>query len=92
METTFQKSKGNLNFNNVKSAELQLEDVMEIIDVDYLKVKMKEVEEIFSTKPTEINKSRLGIVYHEAALNLSLLSKTPIKGYAQRVLICLVKF
>lgn len=31
-----------------------------------------------------MNKTRLGIIYHETALNLSFLAKTEYKGYAKR--------
>jgi hypothetical protein len=35
---------------------------------------LKETEDAVNAKP-ELNKARLGIIYHETALNLSLLSK-----------------
>ena len=73
-----------LDFSKVKTYELQLDDVMEIIDTIELKVKLKEVEQQFQQEPNEINKVRLGIIYHETALNLSFLSKTEYKGYAQK--------
>lgn len=73
-----------LDFSKVKSYEHQLDDVMEIIDTTELKVKLKEVEQQFQQAPTELNKVRLGIIYHETALNLSFLSKTEYKGYAKK--------
>lgn len=73
-----------LNFSTVKSFELQLDDVMEIIDTTELKNKLKEVEGSFNKNSNEINKVRLGIVYHETALNLSFLSKAEYKGYANK--------
>ena len=73
-----------LDFSKVKSFEHQLDDVMELIDTTELKIKLKEVEENYKKSPTEINKIRLGIIYHETALNLSFFSKTELKGYAKR--------
>jgi tetratricopeptide (TPR) repeat protein len=73
-----------LDFSKVKTYEHQLDDVMEIIDTTELKVKLKEVEREFQQEPNEINKVRLGIIYHETALNLSFFSKTQYKGYAQK--------
>ena len=74
----------NLNFSKVKAFEHQLDDVMELIDTTELKTKLKEVEENYKQNPTEINKARLGIIYHETALNLSFFSKTEFKGYAKK--------
>ena len=74
----------NLNFSKVKAFEHQLDDVMELIDTTELKTKLKEVEENYKQNPNEINKVRLGIIYHETALNLSFFSKTEFKGYAQK--------
>lgn len=68
----------------VKSVEHQLDDVMEFIDTTILKQKLIEVEEIYRSNPGEINKARLGIIYHETALNLSFFSNTAYKGYAQK--------
>jgi tetratricopeptide (TPR) repeat protein len=73
-----------LNFSTIKSIEFQLDDVMEIIDTTELKIKLKEVEENYNQNPNEINKTRLGIIYHETALNLSFFSKTVFKGYARK--------
>ena len=73
-----------LDFSKVKSFDHQLDDVMELIDTTELKIKLKEVEESYKKSPTEINKIRLGIIYHETALNLSFFSKTEFKGYAKR--------
>ena len=74
----------NLNFSKVKAFEHQLDDVMELIDTTELKTKLKEVEENYKQNPNEINKARLGIIYHETALNLSFFSKTEFKGYAKK--------
>ena len=73
-----------LDFLKVKAFEHQLDDVMEIIDTAELKFKLNEVEENFKKDPHEMNKVRLGIVYHETALNLSFFSKTEFKGYAKK--------
>lgn len=73
-----------LDFSKVKNYEHQLDDVMELIDTTELKIKLKEVEQEFQQKPNEINKVRLGIIYHETALNLSFFSKTEYKGYAKK--------
>lgn len=73
-----------LDFSKVKAYEHQLDDVMELIDTTELKIKLKEVEKQYNQNPTEINKTRLGIIYHETALNLSFLSKTEYKGYAKK--------
>ena len=72
------------NFSKIKAFEHQLDDVMEIIDTNELKTKLKEIEENYKQNPTEINKVRLGIIYHETALNLSFFSKTEFKGYAKK--------
>lgn len=73
-----------LDFSKVKILEHQLEDVMEIIDTTKLKLKLKEVEQQFLQEPNEINKVRLGIIYHETALNLGFLTKTAFKGYSKK--------
>ena len=73
-----------LDFLKVKAFEHQLDDVMELTDTAELKLKIKEVEEKYEQSRTEINKTRLGIIYHETALNLSFFSKTEFKGYAKR--------
>ncbi len=73
-----------LDFSKVKTYEHQLDDVMEIIDTTELKTKLKEVEQQFQLIPTEINKVRLGIIYHETALNLGFLAKTSFKGYSKK--------
>jgi hypothetical protein len=72
----------NLDSSKIRTYEHQLDDVMEIIDTIQLKIKLKEVEQAFQKEPTEINKVRLGIIYHEITLNFSFFSKTEFKGYA----------
>lgn len=73
-----------LDTSKLKAFEHQLDDVMEIIDTTLLKTTLKKVEEQYREKPNEINKVRLGIIYHETALSLSFLSKTEFKGYAKK--------
>lgn len=73
-----------LDRSTVKSFAHQLDDVMEFIDNEKLKIKLKEVERDCSVEASEINLVRKGIIYHEAALNLSFFSKTEYKGYAKR--------
>lgn len=72
------------DFTKVKVYEHQLDDVMEIIDTSQLKIKLNEVEQQFQKEPTVLNKVRLGIIYHETALNLGFLSKTTFKGYSKK--------
>ncbi|KAA9332004.1 hypothetical protein F0P94_13330 [Adhaeribacter soli] len=57
---------------------------MEITDTTELKIKLKAVEDNYLQNPSEINKARLGIIYHETALNLSFFSNTAFKGYAKK--------
>lgn len=73
-----------LDFSKVKVFEHQLDDVMELVDTTELKSKLKEVVENYKENPNEMNKARLGIIYHETALNLSFFSKTEFKGYAKK--------
>ncbi len=73
-----------VDFSKVKIVEHQLDDVMEMVDTIELKTTLKEVEHQFHQNPSELNKVRLGIIYHETALNLSFFSKTEYKGYAKR--------
>ncbi len=73
-----------LSLKNLKFYEHQLYDVMEIIDTNLLVAKLKQVENDYAQNPTEINKTRLGIIYHETALNLTFFAKSTYKGYAQK--------
>jgi hypothetical protein len=72
-----------LDFSKLKTFGQQLDDVMELIDTTELKAKLREVEQQFRQDPTELNKVRLGIIYHETALNLGFFAKTEYKGYAR---------
>jgi hypothetical protein len=73
-----------LDFTKVKNYEHLLDDVMELTDTTVIKAKLSEIEEDYRKDPNEINNARLGIIYHETALNLSFFSKTTYKGYAQK--------
>jgi len=84
MTLTHGLSAQQLEFSKVKAYEHQLDDVMEIIDTTELRIKLKEVELQFREVPNGLNQVRLGIIYHETALNLSFFSKTEYKGYAQK--------
>lgn len=74
------------NLEKFKIIERKLDDVMELIDMDIIKNKLVQVEKEFENEPNEINKARLGIIYHEVALNLSFFSKTNIKVMRKKVL------
>lgn len=73
-----------LDLKKLKTIEQKLDDVMELTDTTVIKHKLKKIKSEFKNEPSEINKARLGIIYHEVTLNLSFLSKTEYKGYAQR--------
>ena len=81
----YQGTKGQpLSFSKLKSYEHQLDDVTELIDTTLLKAKLIEVEPTYLQHLNELNEVRLGIIYHETALNLGFFSKTEFKGYAKR--------
>lgn len=73
-----------LNISKVKIAEHQLDNVMELIDTTVVKTKLLETENNFKQNPSELNKIKLGIIYHETALNLGFLAKTKFKGYSKK--------
>jgi len=73
-----------LDISKFKTFEHELDDVMEIIDTTLLKSKLTEVEQDYNNEPIQINKLRLGIIYHETALNLSFFSKSEYKGYSRK--------
>ncbi|MEQ8414228.1 MAG: hypothetical protein RIB71_07165 [Imperialibacter sp.] len=82
---TFSKATAQqIDLVKVKNIEVQLEDVMELIDTAAIRIKLNEVEASYRADPSELNKSRLGILYHEVALNLSFLSKSAYEGYAKK--------
>lgn len=80
-----------INFNskaqttNMKSIEVleKLGDVMEIIDTTFLKLHLIEVERAYQQDNSTINQIRLGIIYHEVALNFGFFNKV-YKGYPQK--------
>lgn len=82
-----------INFNSnaqtkdmtLKEAHEKLEDVMEIIDTTFLKSQLIEVEKAYKQDNSTINHIRLGIIYHEVALNFGFFDKV-FKGYAQKSL------
>lgn len=84
MITTINSTIAQTGITKVKLLEQQLDDVMEITDTTLLKEKLKEVEASYELKTDELNKLRLGIIYHETALNFSFLSKTNFMGYAKK--------
>jgi len=74
-----------LDLKKLAVYEINLDDVMEIIDKDLVKEKLKEVENDFNDNKNEINTLRLGLIYHEIALNLTFFDKTKkYAGYAKR--------
>jgi len=72
--TLINHSVPSLDFSTVKTFEHQLDDVMEVNDNAQLRLKLTEVEHQFYEESKEINKTRLGIIYHLTALNSSFLS------------------
>ncbi|MGL5889981.1 MAG: hypothetical protein ACRC3B_08850, partial [Bacteroidia bacterium] len=74
----------NLTRNSVALAGIELEDVMEIIDTTGLRDRVLAAEKIAGESATLASRLRLGILYHEAALNFSFLSKTKDKGWAAK--------
>jgi len=71
-----------LSREQVKIMEHQLDDVMELIDTAVVKRKLAEVERACATTPSILNKARLGIIYHETALNF--LADTTYKGFSKK--------
>ena len=56
--------------------QIALDDVMEFIDNDLLQAKLPEIEADYKANPSLLNKVRLGIIYHEVALNLGFSTST----------------
>jgi tetratricopeptide (TPR) repeat protein len=73
-----------LDIEKVNTIHYQLDDVMELIDTTALKAKLGEVEKMYKQNPDQLNTVRLGLIYHETALNFSFLSKTSYKGFAKK--------
>ena len=57
---------------------------MEIMDTEILERQLAAAERAHRNHPSEMNTARLGIVYHEVALNLSFLTDGNYQGYARR--------
>lgn len=65
--------------------EKELDDVMEITDIEVVKALIPPTTTAFSKNPNALNQARLGILYHEVALNLTFFYKTPeYAGYAKK--------
>lgn len=85
MTTITKVSAQQLDQLKIAAYEDSLDDVMEIIDQDLVKVKLKEVTTAYEQNPNELNKVRLGLIYHEIALNLTFFYNTKeYAGYAQK--------
>lgn len=84
--TTMIKVNGQtLDLERLASYETTLDDVMEIIDKELVKQKLEEVETDFQKDKSELNTVRLGLIYHDIALNLTFFDKTKkYSGYAQK--------
>ncbi len=74
-----------LDVEKIAYYEMMLDDVMEIIDKELVVKKLQAVENDFKNEPNELNSIRLGLIYHEVALNLTFFDKTKkYAGYAQK--------
>lgn len=74
-----------LDLERLASYETTLDDVMEIIDKELVKQKLEEVTSDFHKDSSELNTVRLGLIYHDIALNLTFFDKTKkYAGYAQK--------
>lgn len=78
-------SKAQTNHMTLKEVYDKLEDVMEIIDTTFLKSHLLKVEKEYQQDNSIINQIRLGIIYHEVALNFGFFDTT-YKGYPQKSL------
>ena len=81
---TLNKTMPSIGTEHLHVAETRLFDVMELTDMEVVKLKLAEVESEHAADPSELNSIRLGIIHHEVALNLSFLVKSEYKGYALR--------
>lgn len=73
-----------LQISEIRAAEGKLEDVMEFIDTAALRVKLKVVEKDYELHSTPLNKLRLGILLHEAALSFDFLAQDHSGQYATK--------
>ena len=85
MAITTKANAQQFDLQTIQSFEISLDDVMEIIDKEIVIRKLEEVENAFEKNPNELNSVRLGLIYHEIALNLTFFDKTKqYAGYAQK--------
>ena len=78
-------SNAQINGMTIIQAQEKLEDVMEIIDTTFLKSHLIVVEKAYQQDNSTINQIRLGIIYHEVALNFGFFDNV-YKGYPQKSL------
>ncbi len=75
----------NLIKEKIAFYEEALNDVMEIIGQEEVKTKLKQVSDMAGNDSSSLNLARLGITYHEVALNLTFFNKTgAYSGYAEK--------
>ncbi len=79
-----QKIEVNLSIDSVKKYEHTLDDVTEVGDTTYLKQKLIALELAYQKSPDATNTLKLGIIYHEVALNFGFLSNSTFTGYSQK--------
>lgn len=70
--------------SSVAEAAQQLDDVMEITDTVNLRNRIAAAQQLAAASSDMVTRLRLGILYHEAALNFTLLAKTGDKGLAAK--------
>jgi len=75
-----------LNHVVLAQFETELSDVIELIGGEQVKVKLAEVEAAYLEDSSVGNRLRLGLIYHEVALNLTFLD--PTDAYAGYALKC----
>ncbi|MEM6517590.1 MAG: hypothetical protein AAF688_15520 [Bacteroidota bacterium] len=74
---------GQIKVMTIQQVHTELDDVMEIIDTNFLKIQLIEVEKAYQQDSSVINQIRLGIIYHEIALNFGFFNKI-YTGYSQK--------
>ncbi len=70
----------------LKFFEDHLHDAMMLTDITELTLRIDEAKEFFMLNPGEINKARLGVVYHQAALYLPATFKASTQAWAKQSL------
>jgi tetratricopeptide (TPR) repeat protein len=68
----------------LKAVEAEIEAVMERIDVEGLAAELPERERAAENDKSIVCQARLGIFYHEVALNLGMGKSKKYKGYAKK--------